>query len=133
MKRYGLFAACWAVLIVACASSGGSGESETHFWKCATDLDCRASEQCVVSRCVPTRAHASGMTSSEADSGADGAANTGGTTNAGGTGGAPGSSDGATNAGGTGGAQGSTGGATNGGAGGGPGSLDGSANAGGTS
>jgi hypothetical protein len=114
MKRYGMSGICWAMLVVACASGGGSGDSETHFWTCASDLDCSASEQCVARRCTSTPvvgvAHPSNGPYSRADAGGgasghpDAGANTGDSAGDAGIGATTtGGADGATNTGGAGG------------------------------
>lgn len=40
-------------LTVACDSSSGTGDSETHWLKCTTNLDCPSQRYCEAERCVP--------------------------------------------------------------------------------
>lgn len=69
MQRLGIASLCWTVLVVACATSGGSGDSETHFLECTTDLDCPGHQRCEARRCTVSPDAGAGGTSGRADSG----------------------------------------------------------------
>lgn len=53
MDRRRVAGVFWAFLVAACDSSSGSGDSETHWLKCTTDLDCPSDQYCEAERCVP--------------------------------------------------------------------------------
>jgi formylglycine-generating enzyme required for sulfatase activity len=69
MSRYLLAGVLGALLIGACDSSGGSGDSETHWLRCTTDHDCPSDQICEAKQCV-MRPGAGGRASGGADAGA---------------------------------------------------------------
>lgn len=86
MDRRDIVIGLLALLVVACDSSSGSGDAETHWIKCETDATCPTHQVCVAKRCVPlTDGAAGGASGQPGSTGGSGNVGKGGTSGSGAT------------------------------------------------